>query len=155
MSEGGTQSRVGIGVSSVLMVLVVLAMAALSVLAYSSTRATEAMTRRNVERTQACYQAAAQAEERLQAIDQAAWEKPPACEDELEWYQARAIPDVEWSLEAEKLCFVVTVPYGAGQAVVARGVMETEQKARYALLSFRTVSDEPTDETTNLNLMGV
>ena len=153
MSESGSQSRVGIGVSSVLMVLVVLAMAALGVLAYSSTRATESMTRRNVQVAERYYQAAAQIQERLQAIDQAALEKPRPCEDELAWYQSQGIPDVEWSQEAESVGFTVTV--GEGQTVVAKGVMLPGEGERYKLLSHRMENGGPSEEADDLNLMGV
>ena len=47
MKKQDSQQRVGIGVSSVLMILVVLAMTALSLLALGSARSNESMTSRN------------------------------------------------------------------------------------------------------------
>ena len=49
MKKQENQQRVGVGISSVLMILVVLAMTALSLLAFGSARSNDSMTRRNAD----------------------------------------------------------------------------------------------------------
>lgn len=72
MSSMKADYRVGVGASSVLMILVALAMAALGLLAFGSARMTETLTRRNVDVSAAYYEAAAKVQEKLCEIDGAA-----------------------------------------------------------------------------------
>lgn len=152
--SSGSQSRAGIGVSSVLMVLVVLAMAALSLLAFSSARTTESMTRRNAETSVRYYQLAAVVQQRLQAIDQAAFDQP-ADAPLRDWYEAQAIPDVQWREEADGLHFTITATGDAPQAVVAEGLLLEGEKRRYKLLSHRMENAAPAaQDDPYLNLIG-
>jgi len=64
-----TEFRVGVGASSILMVLVVLALTAVSLLSFQSALNAEALTNRNLQMTTAYYEASARAQERLAAMD--------------------------------------------------------------------------------------
>lgn len=147
------QSRAGIGISSVLMVLVVLAMAALSMLAFSGARDTESMTRRNVEVSVAYYENAAQVQRRLMLIDQAALDRPGDA-DSLKWYQSQAIDGVEWSREADGVHFTITLQNDQKQGIVAQGVMLEGQFPRYRLLSHKLSNHTPEEDEGFLNLIG-
>lgn len=70
MNREKSEYRVGVGASSVLMILVVLALTALSLLALSSARDTEALSRRNQSMVVDYYEAAADAQLRLMEADQ-------------------------------------------------------------------------------------
>jgi len=64
-----TEYQVGVGASSVLMVLVVLALTAVSLLAFCSARNAEVLALRNVEMTTGYYSAAARVQERIGLMD--------------------------------------------------------------------------------------
>lgn len=152
MRASETNSRAGVGISSVLMILTMLAMAALGVLAYTSTMSAETTTLRSIDVTQEYYAAAAQVQERLMAIDQAVSELPSASEDPAAWLTARKIPDVEWA-DDDGLSFTITVLWGDDQAIVAKGTAAANGHIR--LLSHVLRSLDPPEETKQINLMGV
>lgn len=65
-----TEYRLGVGASSILMILVVLSLAAISLLSLHAARNNAALTQRNLEMTVAYYQAAAEVEQTLAAMDE-------------------------------------------------------------------------------------
>lgn len=69
MSKPKTEYRVGVGASSILMILVVLALTALSLLSFSGARHAEVMAKRNVDMVTAYYAATAEAQEKLAVLD--------------------------------------------------------------------------------------
>lgn len=146
-----SESRAGVGVSSVMMILVVLAMAALGMLAYSRAKSTESMTLRNAEVAQAYYAAAADVQRTLREIDLAAYERPAG--DALQWYKARGVQNVEWSEENGEIRFIVSVEDGQGRRIVAQGRMLEGGKRRYELSSHCLVSMQ-SDEPEYLDLIG-
>ena len=66
-----TEYRVGVGASSILMVLVVLALTAVSLLSFQSALNAEALTNRNLQMTTAYYEASARVQQKLAAMDAA------------------------------------------------------------------------------------
>ena len=68
-SKSKTEYRVGVGASSILMVLVVLALTAVSLLSYKSAKNAEVLTHRNLQMTTAYYDASAEVQMKLAAVD--------------------------------------------------------------------------------------
>lgn len=64
------ENRVGVGASSILMIVVVLALTAMSLLAFSSVRRTETLEKRNQAMALGYYAATAEAQTKLAALDQ-------------------------------------------------------------------------------------
>lgn len=138
MKSDKSRPRAGVGSSSMLMILVALAMTALGLLALGSARQTEAHTARNLQASLGYAQAAARVQQRLADIDEAAAEYAElmlVAADAIEWFEARAIEGVEWSLEGEGVSFVITEEAGDGRAIVATGKLLSGGKARYRLTS--------------------
>lgn len=110
MSDRG-QVRAGLGVPSMVLVLVVLCLAMLGVLSMISARSDDALAARHIRLTQGYYEAAANAQAALAELDAqmtSAWQ---ASEDDAQYAEACAeltsvsgIP-VEWSGETAVLCF--------------------------------------------------
>jgi len=69
MSKPKAEYRVGVGASSIMMILVVLAMTALSLLSFSSAQKAEVMGKRSVTMITAFYEAAANVQQKLGIID--------------------------------------------------------------------------------------
>ncbi len=69
-SRQKAEFRMGVGASSVLMVLVVLVLTALGLLSFSSAKNAQALTRRNLAMSVGYYQAAAKAQQKLAAMDE-------------------------------------------------------------------------------------
>lgn len=154
MNHPESQSRVGVGVSSVLMVLVVLATAALSLLALSSAKSTETMTLRNVESAVSYYSVAAEVQKRLAQMDEALLEAPE--DADFSWFAALQLPDVVFLNEKDGVAFRIDVESGDGRSILAQGKAFPGQYPRYVLNSHRMYSkDEITaEESPYLNLMG-
>ena len=64
-----TEYRVGVGASSILMVLVVLALTAVGLLSFRNAKNAESLTERNLLMTTAYYEASARVQEKLAAMD--------------------------------------------------------------------------------------
>ena len=95
MKKQDSQQRVGVGVSSVLMILVVLAMTALSLLAFGSARSNESMTRRNADVGTAYYVAADQAQRTLAEVDALLLTGQQQGAD-LAWYEQEAPENITY-----------------------------------------------------------
>lgn len=150
-----TEYRVGVGASSVLLILVVLAMAALALLSFGSARNTEALTNRNIEMTQAFYEASAEVQRRLAAIDQAVLEYREQSSDvqmDENWFSAYGT-QAEWQQADDGMHFTIIVPAGAQRVVRATGTAFPTGDERYTLLSHTLFSDSVQEET-YLTLMG-
>lgn len=151
-----TEYRVGVGASSILMILVVLALAALSLLAFGSARSTEALTARNAEMTAAYYQAAAEAQHRVAAIDTAVMQyrimDPTPAFDEL-WFASQGI-QAEWQQAEAGLAFVLEMPAGEKRVLRVTGEAYPEGERRYRLTSHTLLAGEEPD-LQPLNLMGI
>lgn len=143
MKKQDSQQRVGVGVSSVLMILVVLAMTALSLLAFGSARSNESMTRRNADVGAAYYVAADQVQRTLSQVDELLLSGQQQGAD-LAWYEEAASEDVTFEEAEEGLCFSFTVDAGNDLAIFVRGLV-TEGAQRYRVLEHRVIDNSAYD----------
>lgn len=139
MKKQDSQQRVGVGVSSVLMILVVLAMTALSLLAFGSARSNESMTRRNADVGTAYYVAADQAQRTLAQVDELLLAGQEQAAD-LAWYEEQAPQDITFEENEEGICFSYTIDAGNELAIYVRGLV-TEGPQRYRLLEHRVIDN--------------
>lgn len=152
MSRSDSSPRIGIGIPSVLMVLVVLAMAALCMLSYSSATSTESMTKRNVEVSGEYYRLAAQGQEKLAQLDEllASQEGTPS-----EYWQSLSMEGVTFEPgEDGQVHFTLTVSGNFGKAIQMKGVVLENQPLRYRIYAHRAVNLDSETETSYLELMG-
>lgn len=157
MNRNRPDYRVGVGASSVLMILVVLAMAALSLLAFGSARDTEALTLRNVEMSAAYYEAAAGVQRKLALIDEAVLEyrqSHPGEELDPDWFSALGLQGVEWRAEDGGLSFSITAAAGGSRAISAQGQALTGDGPRYKLTGHAAYDAGAREEPQTLTLMG-
>ncbi len=157
MSSMKADYRVGVGASSVLMILVALAMAALGLLAFGSARMTETLTRRNVDVSAAYYEAAAKVQEKLCEIDGAALayrRLGGGSPLDAAWFEARGPEGVEWTAVHGELYFMYETDAGEDRVLTARGRMLTQGGARYELLEHTLAGTRCESGETDLILMG-
>lgn len=137
MKKQDSQQRVGIGVSSVLMILVVLAMTALSLLALGSSRSNESMTTRNADVGASYYVAADQVQRKLAQIDEVLLAGRQENAD-MAWYQTQAPEGVEWEETDEGLTFTFTTDAGNDLAIYVSALV-TDGPQRYLLREHRII----------------
>ena len=152
MKKQDSQQRVGVGVSSVLMILVVLAMTALSLLAFGSARSNESMTQRNASIATSYYTAAAQVQQKLAEID-AVLLKGQAEAADILWYEENSPEDVTWEESMEGITFSFSVETDYQQAVTLQGLV-TEGAERYRIIAHQVVDSRDTLEENYFVLMG-
>jgi len=134
-----SQQRVGVGVSSVLMILVVLAMTALSLLAFGSARSNESMTRRNADVGISYYVAADQVQRTLAQVDEKLLLGQQQAAD-LAWYEAEAPEGVTFEETEEGLTFSFTTDIGNDLGIYVLGVA-AEGAERYRVVEHRVVEN--------------
>lgn len=152
MKKQDSQQRVGVGVSSVLMILVVLAMTALSLLAFGSARSNESMTRRNAEIGSSYYVAADQVQRKLAKAD-AVLLAGKAEEADLSWYATNSPEGVSFEETEEGLSFSFSVETEYNQAIFVRALV-TDGAQRYCITEHRVVDSRNGTEDEYLVLMG-
>ena len=152
MKKQDTQQRVGVGVSSVLMILVVLAMTALSLLAFGSARSNESMTRRNADIGSSYYKAADAAQRKLAEVD-AVLLTGRTEEADLSWYESNGPEDVSWEENENGISFSFSIETEYQQAVYVRGLV-TEGAQRYQVTEHRVVDSRDMIEDDYFVLMG-
>ncbi len=152
MKKQDSQQRVGVGISSVLMILVVLAMTALSLLAFGSARTNQSMTQRNTDIAANYYVAADQAQRTLAQVDAVLMAGQAAGAD-LGWYQSQGLPEVSWSDTGQGVQFSFTADAGQGLAVYVCGLV-TDGPQRYQIIEHRTVDTRDWQESNHFMLMG-
>ena len=138
--------RIGVGASSLLMILVVLALTALSMLSLSGARNTEALTARGVEMTVCYYEAAARAQSRLAALhawllDNPEGEIPEALGVSLERDGARAT-------------FSFREDAGNERAIAVEGVYDPASSPALRLTRHALIDLKPFEADEPLNLIG-
>ena len=142
--------RIGVGASSILMILVVLALAALSLLSLSSARNNQALSQRNLSMALRYYQAAAEAQQKLAAIDAVLAEHAgnTAAEDWQARFDAQGLSDVAVS---DDMTFRFSLDAGAQRELAVAGTLSPDQSPRYTLTvhELRNVAI-PGDETMQL-----
>ncbi len=152
MKKQDSQQRVGIGVSSVLMILVVLAMTALSLLAFGSARSNESMTRRNADVGASYYVAADQVQRKLAQIDELLLKARQESAD-LAWFLSQPTEDVAWEESEKGISFSFTTDAGNDLAIFVRGIV-TDGQQRYQLAEHRIIDNSSAMGDDYLVLMG-
>lgn len=152
MKKQDTQQRVGVGVSSVLMILVVLAMTALSLLAFGSARSNESMTRRNADIGSSYYAAADLAQRKLAEVD-AVLLAARAEEADLIWYETNSPDGVSWEETEDGIFFFFSEETEYQQAVYVRGLV-TQGMQRYQVTEHRVIDSRDMIEDDYFVLMG-
>lgn len=148
MRKPRTELRLGIGASSLLMILVVLALTALAMLSLGGARNTEALTARGVDMTVGYYEAAARAQERLAALH--AWliaqednDVPP--------------PDalgVTLTRDGGRVIFAFREDAGYERAIAVEGVYDPGASPSLRLTRHALIDLKPFDAEPNLRLIG-
>lgn len=128
-----TEYRVGVGASSILMILVVLSLTALSLLSLSSARNNQALSERNLGMTVQYYEAAANAQRKLAAMDAALEKHAGTLFSRAAWqsiFDAEGLTDVSLT---DELTFAFTVDAGAGRTLAVEGTLTPNTQPRYRL----------------------
>ena len=142
-----TEYRVGIGASSLLMIFVTLALAALGLLSLYAAKNNAALCRRSVDMTVAFYEAAADVQRSLAAIDES------RTVDMFTWHAALAAYQDSWTGIPLKITlnddatFDITVDAGAGRTLSVEGsagtsIDPTITLTRHELLAAPTATDD-------------
>lgn len=145
--------RIGIGASSILMILVVLSLASLSLLSFASARNNQVLSRRSLSMTLDYYQAAADAQGKLAAIDAVLAEHGKDTASAADWqerFAAQGLGDVNI---ATNMTFSFTLDAGAQRVLDVEGVLTPSGYPRYRLTmhELRNIAS-PEDETLQLLL---
>lgn len=152
MKKQDSQQRVGVGVSSVLMILVVLAMTALSLLALGSARSNQSMTQRNATVGSAYYVAADRVQKTLAEVDAVLLEGRENAAD-LFWYELQGLENVTWEEDEDGITFRFSEDTGEGHAISVCGrVLDGDE--RYQLIEHRLVDNRDLFEGNHFVLMG-
>ncbi|MBE5777855.1 MAG: hypothetical protein E7331_00830 [Clostridiales bacterium] len=152
MSRPETQPRIGIGIPSVLMVLVVLAMAALCMLSYTNASSTETMTLRNAEVSVDYYKMAADVQEKLSLLDAELLSRKdlPLSEKTV----GLEMEGVAFSEKEGQLFFTLTVSGESDLSLCLEGVVLDGAEDRYRIIAHRTQSVAAVEDPPYLELMG-
>ena len=135
-----TDYRVGVGASSILMVLVVLALAAMSLLSLSAARNSVALGDRTLDMTTNYYQAVSEAQRMLAAMDASLADHAIDNPDAATWQallQAHGIPDIT---VAADLSYSFSVNAGAQRMLEVGGRLTPTQPQRYTLTRHQLVN---------------
>lgn len=152
LRKTGSEYRVGIGASSVLMVLVVLALAALSLLSLGSARSNAALSDRNRTMTLGYYQAAAQAQQTLAALDELTQKNAASLTDSIGWNALFARNGLGNVTVDEDGSFSFSLDAGAQRSLVIEGNFMPSLSPRLTLTRHELVSTSTQTDTT-LNLL--
>ena len=161
MKKSKGEYRVGVGASSVLMMLVVLAMTALGLLSLGSARQTEAQTKRNLQTTLNYYEASASAQAVLASIDEAAFEYAQKSGEEpfdRSWFDRYDIDARFSDGENGAVRFTFSLPSGDEHELYVTGTVDPARDPRvavseHALASIYAAEGMPNDAD-SLHLMG-
>lgn len=137
MKKGKAEYRVGVGASSIVMMLVVLALTAMSLLALSSAQNTSKLISRSETMTLGYYQAADEAQRRLAAMDQTLFElraQPSITQSEFE-NTLKQNKDFGIAIDADGITFSFECDAGESRALLVQGTVSglAETGARYTL----------------------
>lgn len=115
--------RVGVGASSILLILVVLALTALSLLSIKAAQDNTALTERNVSMTLAYYEAAAKVQRTIADMDQKRLELDVTDSEALPAFRAYLANQLVPVLLLDDLTFTMTVNAGAEREVIVEGAV--------------------------------
>ena len=154
-----TEFRVGVGASSILMVLVVLALTAVSLLSFQSALNAEALTNRNLQMTTAYYEASARVQRKLAGLDTV-----------LAVVKAKSIADTEslatlllplglaelnvWEADGGQLAFSFAEDAENDRKIEVQGFLALtgSEEVRYTIARYQLVS-APMEEEWDVDLM--
>lgn len=141
MTQKKQEYRVGVGASSLLMILVVLCLATLAILSYLSAATDEKFTLREVEMAEGAYAAEARAQEALAALDGLLLDETNGADAEA---LSEALSGAGFDAEAEAGdALRLSFDAGADRALVVRVRVRPEAGeggARFQLLEHRVQS---------------
>ena len=171
MSRPKAEYRVGVGASSIMMILVVLAMTALSLLSFSSAQRAEVMGKRSMMMTTAYYEAAAMAQQKLAVMDDILVEAgrgrmtgPPDAGEEAsvgdhsqgtgtslaqflsEAFANRGLTDIALAEEDGEVEFSFSTDAELGRVVLVRGIINLDENPRYRITAHELVSLQMEDD---------
>lgn len=151
--------RVGVGASSILMVLVVLALTAISLLSFSTARNAEVLTKRNVVMTTAYYEAATRVQQKLAAMDTLMVEKRKEAsavdaESLREDLRNLGITDIQILQENENWAFLFFEEAGYERQIRVEGMLTLSGSTRYQVKQYQLVSGPALDDYDEFLLLG-
>ena len=155
-----TEYRVGVGASSILMVLVVLALTAVSLLSFQSARNADVLTKRNLQMTLAYYQASAKAQEKLAGMDALLAEiledsGIPTEEDLAGHAEQLEMEEFEVWLEGEGMTFSFVEDAGYQRRLEVGGILAEDDGMRFQITKYMLTSDpEEYDGALQFQLIG-
>ena len=115
--------RLGIGASSILMILVVLALAALSLLSLKAAQTNAALTERTLRMSLAYYNAAAEVQQTLAAMDQRQSELDLADLEDIAAYRAFLAGCSLTATLRDDLTFTLLADAEASREIVVEGII--------------------------------
>ena len=150
-----TDYRIGIGASSILVILVVLALTALSLLSYNSAHTNKALTARNRDMTVAYYDASATAQRCLAELDAALLAHRDEATDIEAWRVAlQKLPfDIELTDIGAEIRFDFSVDAGSNRSIEVSGVLTPAAATRYRVTRHELVNNEIVDTRTTLTVL--
>ena len=178
MSRPKAEYRVGVGASSIMMILVVLAMTALSLLSFSSAQNAEVMADRNMAMVTAYYQAAGNVQYTIAFMDDILMEAendwmaggPPTTGEEapsgddsqdtsaspmqLLWkaFDNRGLTAVSLDEEEEDIKFTFSTDAGYERMILVKGIINLGMNPRYRITAHELVSLQLEDDTWEYSL---
>jgi len=144
--------RLGVGASSILMILVVLALAALSLLSLNSARNNETLSQRNLTMTLAYYEAAEEVQRTLAAMDALVAEYPAQTADADGCNALFSAHGLETVTVSEGGAFAFSLDAGAQRALEVEGVLTPDASTRCTLTRHELVN-RATGEESSLELL--
>lgn len=151
--------RVGVGASSILMVLMVLALTAISLLSFSTARNAEVLTKRNVVMTTAYYEATTRVQQKLAAMDTLMMEKQKEAttmdaESLREDLRNLGITDIQILRENENWEFLFFEDAGYERQIRVEGILSLSGSSRYQVRQHQLISESASDDFDEYVLMG-
>ncbi|MEA4999990.1 MAG: hypothetical protein VB087_11435 [Candidatus Limiplasma sp.] len=125
--------RVGVGASSILMILVVLSLAALSLLSLQAARTNAALTERNLRMTLAYYDAAAEVQRTLAAMDQRRSELDLTSPEGIAAFRTFMMSCALPATLRDDLSFTLLADADADREIVTEGVVTPGESGSIAL----------------------
>ena len=155
-----TEYRVGVGASSILMVLVILALTAVSLLSFRSARNAEVLAKRSSLMTAAYYQASASAQEQLATLDAALAEMlvsqtSPDVKAMKEQLGSLQLEELDVWQEDDLMAFSFVVDAEYDRQLKVEGLLPMTGTERYRLTHYQLMSSPMEDEGMTFELMGV
>ena len=140
--------RVGIGASSILMILVVLALAALSLLSLGSAKNSAALSQRNLQMTLTYYQAAAEVQRDLSVMDSLIAEHAGQSLTSAEWGALFSAHGLQGLTIADNMTFSLSTYAGAQRLLLVEGSLTPAGVPRYTLTRHELSNQAPLEEPT-------